>query len=36
MPIAEYKYKCDTVIGIVATCITISCIVGYFIYLAYR
>lgn len=35
MPCAEHKYKCDAVIGIVATCITMGCISGYFIYLIY-
>lgn len=35
MPCAEHKYKCDAVIGITATTITMSCIVAYFIYLIY-
>ena len=35
MPCAENKYKCDAVIGITATTITMSCIVAYFIYLIY-
>lgn len=35
MPCAEKKYKCDDVIAIIATTITMSCIVGYFIYLIY-
>ena len=35
MPCAEHKYKCDAVIGITATIITVVSICGYLIYIIY-
>lgn len=31
-----HKIPCDKIIAASATCVTISCIIGYFVYLVYR